>query len=125
MKKIIYFLIGLFLFSCSQDETNNATNLEEKNIEIPNIPNKWTYISLSQGTTIGSCELDDTLTQKEFYKRTDWDIAICNGIIRTNSGTSGIGKGGITTTETTFQNVDIFMTTLYNMDKDTVHLFKE
>ena len=32
---------------------------------------------------------------EEWKNRTDWDIAICGKYVRTNSGTSGNGQGGL------------------------------
>lgn len=32
---------------------------------------------------------------QEWYGRTDWDVAFSESGIRTNSGTSGVGKGGL------------------------------
>lgn len=37
---------------------------------------------------------------KAWAERTDWDFAICGDYIKTNSGTSGNGKGGILRDET-------------------------
>ena len=40
---------------------------------------------------VGTCAVTDTLAQQAYAARTDWDIAIADGRIRTNSGTSGPG----------------------------------
>ena len=55
----------------------------------------WTYISLENNRVVGTSPLDDPDGDEEWRKRTDWDIALCGDMIKTNSGDSGIGEGGI------------------------------
>ncbi len=55
----------------------------------------WTYISLETNSVTGTSPLDDTDADARWADRTDWDLAICGDMIRTNSGTSGKGNGGI------------------------------
>ena len=51
----------------------------------------WHYYSFEQSKFVGSAEITE---DAEWAKRTDWDMAICRYKVRTNSGTSGVGKGG-------------------------------
>ncbi|MCD7711078.1 MAG: HmuY family protein [Porphyromonadaceae bacterium] len=52
------------------------------------------------GSIIGRSKLGDATEDSLWYNRTDWDIALCSDMLRTNSGTSGVGKGGIQTVVT-------------------------
>ncbi len=55
----------------------------------------WTYISLTDRKIVGTSAFGSENGDKEWQGRLDWDIAICDKHLRTNSGTSGNGKGGI------------------------------
>lgn len=81
--------------------------------------NKWHYFSFGANNTLVSVEdvsvengTEDIYSDGEYYAtvprydcsvpddvkvRTDWDIAICRYKVRTNSGTSGDGTGGLYT----------------------------
>ena len=56
---------------------------------------EWTYFSFETGTVVGTSTFGDDAQDALWRDRTDWDIAFCGDLIRTNSGTSGRGKGGI------------------------------
>lgn len=56
---------------------------------------KWVYFSIRDGKTVGESTFLSEKEDKEWAKRTDWDFAICGDYIKTNSGTSGKGEGGI------------------------------
>ena len=94
----VFALAGIIvLASCSSDENNGsdapATDTE---LTVSGISDtEWTYISLENNTVVGSSAKDDTEADAQWAKRTDWDIAICGDMLRTNSGTSGNGEGGI------------------------------
>lgn len=55
----------------------------------------WTYFSLPAGTVVGTSVFGSAKEDEEWKNRTDWDMAICGKYIRTNSGTSGNGQGGL------------------------------
>lgn len=55
----------------------------------------WTYYSLEQGKAVGTSAFGDDAADSDWRQRTDWDIAVCGDLIRTNSGTSGMGNGGL------------------------------
>ena len=44
---------------------------------------------------MGTSAFGDSSADSEWRQRTDWDIAVCGDLIRTNSGMSGTGNGGI------------------------------
>ena len=56
-------------------------------------PGKWIYISLEDGCIVGSAKLGDEAADEMWAGRDDWDIAVCDSLIRTNGGTSGHGLG--------------------------------
>ena len=56
---------------------------------------KWVYFSVKDGATVGTSTFLSESEDSEWAKRTDWDFAICGDCLKTNSGTSGNGAGGI------------------------------
>ncbi len=65
---------------------------------------------------VGTCAATDTLAQQAYAARTDWDIAISDGRIRTNSGTSGPGDGGIALSPYGYEQTDPAMTVKIQTD---------
>lgn len=65
----------------------------------------WTYLSLEAGRVVGTALLGDEQAEAEWRQRTDWDIALCGDLLRTNSGTSGNGEGGCLVLDEAFENV--------------------
>ena len=70
--------------SCSSDSPSDGIKKGKENQAAP-ISNKQ----------VGVSNFGDSISDKKWSERTDWDIAICGDLIRTNSGASGIGQGGI------------------------------
>lgn len=58
-------------------------------------PGRWIYYSITDSTVVGRSPIGDDAQDAEWGGRTDWDIALSESGIRTNSGTSGRGKGGL------------------------------
>lgn len=112
----------ILLASCSNDSTDSAI-LKNGTLQITDKANTWTYVSLEKGLVVGTCTLGDSVSEKTWKTRTDWDIAICNGMIRTNSGTSGNGSGGITSTSSSFETSDIAPEKDYQVDSDTIQIW--
>jgi hypothetical protein len=54
----------------------------------------WMYFNLRTGEVFNRDMPNQDIKEGEQYNRTDWDIAFCGYRLRTNSGTSGVGKGG-------------------------------
>ena len=48
---------------------------------------RWVYISLETGSKVGESPLGDAAQDAAWKARTDWDIALCGELIRTNGGT--------------------------------------
>ena len=55
----------------------------------------WTYFSFEKGEVVGTGKFDDDADDAAWAKRRDWDFAICGDRLKTNSGTSGEGLGGV------------------------------
>ena len=55
----------------------------------------WHFFSFAQDSIIGSCDAGDSLAYDAWYNRTDWDLAFHRQNVKTNSGASGVGKGGM------------------------------
>ena len=123
--KIAYTIIitvVVFLASCSNDDSSPI--FRQGDLQIQTQKDTWTYVSLESGNTIGTCALGDSIAEKTWSQRTDWDIAICNGMIRTNSGTSGIGHGGIVNIMPDFyETADVAPEDDYKTDTDTTYIW--
>ena len=88
-------LVGFMLTACSSEDKQDAPVLDTE-LTVSGISDaKWTYISLENNAVVGTSDKDDSDADSQWAKRTDWDIAICGDMVRTNSGTSGAGQGGI------------------------------
>ncbi len=93
MKRLLNILTTtLLLTACATDNADNGI-VSEGLLTIPNVADQWTYVSLTEGRVVGTCSLTDTVAQRQWAMRTDWDLATCNGMIRTNGGDSGRGQG--------------------------------
>lgn len=56
--------------------------------------NDWMYFNLRTGEVLNKNYSGEDIKEGEQLTRTDWDFAFCGYHMRTNSGTSGPGKGG-------------------------------
>lgn len=56
--------------------------------------NDWMYFNLRTGEIFNRNYSGEDITEAEHYDREDWDLGFCGYHLRTNSGTSGCGKGG-------------------------------
>ena len=52
-------------------------------------------LSVETGSKVGESPLGDAAQDAAWKARTDWDIALCGELIRTNGGTSGNGQGAV------------------------------
>ena len=96
IKIISIFLFTSFILTSCTSEDNTPTMEEDSYLVLSNVNDQvWTYFSLSTGTIVGTSAFGSTQSDEEWKKRTDWDMAICGKYVRTNSGTSGNGQGGL------------------------------
>lgn len=95
---ILFFLIGcLGVTSCvDYDEIQPfaGKTLPRKSGYTTGVTNDWIYFNLRTGEMFNENAVNGDIREGEQYNRTDWDLAFCGHVLRTNSGTSGIGKGG-------------------------------
>lgn len=120
-KSIFIFLFTLSAFSCSDEK--KVSNERSETLTIQTDDTKWTYLSLETGKVVGTSPIDNPSTDQEWSRRTDWDIAICKGMIRTNSGTSGCGNGGIQTTDQTFEQIHEAPQSGYETDTEKIEVW--
>jgi len=92
MKKFFFLIAICLLFSCNNDQKAEPEQVEGE-IEFISQRGRWTYISLEDAKVVGVGNLGDSASDAAWAARDDWDIAICDSLIRTNGGTSGHGKG--------------------------------
>ena len=82
---------------------------------------QWVYISLETGRKIGTSPLGDAAQDATWKARTDWDIALCGELIRTNGGTSGDGQGAVQRVQNkSFNALDEAPADSYTTDTDDI-----
>ncbi len=113
------FLLLLAFASCASESDNGAAQ-SDKLLTITFKKDYWTYVSLRESRVLGQTSISDSMAEKAWKTRTDWDIAICNGYIRTNSGVSGCGLGGITVSSLPYDETDASDASGFIVDSDTV-----
>ncbi len=120
---IIILLITLALTAACSSEDSSPI-LRQDDLQIQTQTDTWTYVSLESGKTVGTSALGDSVAETAWRQRTDWDVAFCNGMIRTNSGSSGAGKGGIVSiSPDNYDIVDLTIENEYMVDTDTTQIW--
>ena len=100
-KKIIYTILSVLLasitfISCRDKVKNESEPVPVKReLTLTLEPGKWIYYNISDSTVMGTSDIGDTEQDAEWHDRNDWDIALSELGLRTNSGTSGRGNGGL------------------------------
>ena len=121
MKKVFLSLVfgALTLASCSRDDNNEVTpnvtdNSKESTVDA-STSGTWKYFSFEKGAEVTVTDPENDLT---------WDIAFQRFYIKTNSGTSGNGNGGVFKTDSKdISTVKQAPTSGYTADKkETVQL---
>ena len=89
--------LGMSMTACDDDDDDTeATTTESGVLDLggyyqlarkTSYGNDWIYVNLAAMDTVSHTESDR-------YESTDWDIAFNRYNVRTNSGKSGVGKGG-------------------------------
>ena len=93
---IILFLASITFISCrdkARDEYEPVPVNRELTLTLE--PGKWIYYNISDSTVMGKSDIGDAEQDAEWRDRIDWDIALSEAGLRTNSGTSGRGNGGL------------------------------
>jgi hypothetical protein len=85
------------LFSCDNKDDLFQKSEPREGLAILDCSNyaRWKFFSFSQGDTLGGCDAGNEADYEAWSKRTDWDLAFHRQDVKTNSGASGTGKGGI------------------------------
>ena len=92
---LVLFAVAI-LSSCRDDKHKEHDPIPVKReISLTLEPGKWIYYSISDSTVVGRSDMGDSQQDSEWGERLDWDIAFSESGIRTNSGTSGRGNGGL------------------------------
>lgn len=86
---------ALLAAACADDGPVAGTGTPRTSDAYADDTTVWTYLSLTTGRVVGRSPLGDTLADSAWAARTDWDIATCGTLLRTNGGTSGCGRGAI------------------------------
>lgn len=73
---------------------------------------QWLYYSIADSTVLGYSVIGDAEQDAEWRGRKDWDIALSEYGIRTNSGTSGMGVGGIRLADSLTWSIDTLAVTV-------------
>ena len=95
-KTIIILAMFACLCSCNNASGEKTEPKVSEEITIHGLSDEyWTYFSFEKGEVVGTGKFDDEESDAEWYARKDWDFAICGDRIKTNSGTSGEGLGGV------------------------------
>jgi len=84
------------LFSCNKDELFQKIMPKEGEVILDcSSYTQWHFFSFDEEKIIGSCDANNETEYNKWFNRTDWDLAFHRQDIKTNSGKSGNGKGGI------------------------------
>jgi len=97
MKHGVIILAGMLLLlaSCKSQGDLRQPNVSAE-MTISGLSDScWTYFSFEKGEVVGSSTYCDEDQDAQWAQRSDWDFAICSDKIKTNSGESGKGLGGV------------------------------
>ena len=123
MKRILCTLAAALLLTACATDNDTGGIVSEGLLTIPNVPGQWTYVSLTKGCVVGTCALNDSAAQRQWARRTDWDMAVCNGMIRTNGGDSGLGQGAIAVSGKDYEATEANESANYATDRDSVEIW--
>ncbi len=115
---LMIVLFSGFIVSCSDDD-DDPQPTESKTFSLYTKDyTKWYYFSFEENDTIGSGSANPTDSDDASWKkRTDWDLAFHYKDVRTNSGVSGNGDGGmLEASSVKFDSVLVAPTTGYTVD---------
>lgn len=106
MKRLIPLAIAALLaLSCAENTGKKETIVLSGEMDVILQTGRWNYISLEEEKVVGVSELGDTEADAAWGARTDWDIAVCDSLLKSNGGASGKGRGSISGLEDTPQEI--------------------
>lgn len=98
MKRYLYStLIAFLCMACVKYEALPFTGkvLPRRSGYVNEVTNDWIYYNLRTGEIFNAYQVNSDIREEEQKTQTDWDLAFCGNKLRTNSGTSGNGRGGV------------------------------
>lgn len=98
IKKYLYTtLIAFLCIACVKYEALPFTGkvLPRRSGYVNEVTNDWIYYNLRTGEIFNAYQVNSDIREGEQKTQTDWDLAFCGNKLRTNSGTSGNGRGGV------------------------------
>lgn len=99
-------LASLAAWACGEAPSVYGPGDGDVILSVDLVDNQWTYVSLGEGCVVGRSPLGDAVADSAWARRLDWDVALCNGQIRTNGGTSGHGRGGMALAPDGYEQTD-------------------
>lgn len=98
---VLFSILSVFVFqACDKDYLFAPQDSESGDVQILSRDyTKWVFFSFEKGDTIGACDAMDSIAMQSWYERRDWDMAFHRQDIKTNSGVSGSGEGGVLAVE--------------------------
>jgi hypothetical protein len=109
-----------FFISCDDDDDDDSTPAKYNTLSLDTKDyGLWYYYTFDGNKIVGTGSADpEAADDAKWKQRTDWDLAFHRYNVRTNSGTSGVGKGGmLEASETDFDKVLAAPTTGYTADE--------
>lgn len=99
IKLAVFVQMSVLFTSCILDTDYDADEFDGKILPrvtgyTTEVTNDWMYFNLRTGEVFNKTAPNQEIKEGEQFDRTDWDFAFCGYHMRTNSGTSGSGKGG-------------------------------
>lgn len=122
IRKRFFFVLlvaTLLLASCGENHDVSPADSpvgKQGEMALPVDDAHWTYYSLEQGKIMGTSLFGDGNEDARWKQRTDWDIAVCGDLLRTNSGSSGMGEGGLQVLDRAFPSVEEAPRSGYTVD---------
>jgi len=93
---IIFLALAVIVSASCKNEVEMLPNNISAEMTISGLGDEyWTYFSFAKGETVGCSDYCDAEQDALWAERSDWDFAICGNKIKTNSGDSGKGMGGV------------------------------
>ncbi|MDR1526433.1 MAG: HmuY family protein [Dysgonamonadaceae bacterium] len=94
---VLILLSGVGFFSCDNKDDLFQKSEPKEGLVILDCSSytQWNFFSFAKGEIIGTCDAGNETDNETWRKRTDWDLAFHRQDVKTNSGESGTGKGGI------------------------------
>ena len=120
MRRFLYnglclLLMGLLLPACHSDIVEKPIP-GNVTLTIDTHEDHWTYVNMENGVVKGTSELGDTIADRQWAARQDWDVAFCKDMIRTNGGTSGEGAGALQLLDQPYDSLEVAPSDGYDVD---------